>query len=161
MGKCFLQDMREIKPSEDLIQSERLAATGQAAAGSATYQEHPRRLPGGAHIFKQGDAGDEQKMDLGWEMIGRNAEIISDPVKDLLNFSKARSQYELSDPATLIRDVATASGLGGAGHSRIRTPTTWGSRWSWTGARFTSVSESAPQCGRGDTFRPGRRSRSA
>ena len=45
-------------------------------------------------------------MDLGWEMIGRNVEIISDLVKDLLNFSKARSQYELGDPATLIRDVA-------------------------------------------------------
>ena len=125
LGKVFFfQDMREIKClREDLIRGERLAATGQAAAGiSHSIKNILDGFRGGAYIFKQGKrAGHEQKMDRGWEMIERNVEIISNLVEDLINFSKVRvPQYELTDPVKLLRDVIAATGLDAATHAKIR-----------------------------------------
>ena len=119
----FFQDMREIKRlREDLIQSERLAAAGQAAAGiSHSIRNILDGLGGGVYVYKAGKKrGDEQKMDTGWDMIERNVEIISDLVTDLLNFAKERApEYAAIDPRDLIADVVANLGLREDGPLRI------------------------------------------
>ncbi len=115
VGKVFFfQDVREVKQlREDLIRSERLAATGQAAAGiSHSIKNILDGFMGGAYIFKAGRGmGDEAKMDQGWEMIERNMAIISNLVKDLLNFSKEREpKIEAHDPAELISETLSVLG---------------------------------------------------
>ena len=111
----FFQDLREIKKlREDLILNERMAATGQAAAGiSHSVRNILDGLRGGVFIFKQGKRkGDEKKVEMGWDMIERNMEIISDLVKDLLNFAKDRvPEYEECDPAELLKSVVEGAGL--------------------------------------------------
>lgn len=124
LGKVFFfQDLREVKRlREDLIRSERLAATGQAAAGiSHSIKNILDGFVGGAYIFKQGRKNQSQgKMDMGWDMIERNMEIISSLVKDLLNFAQEREpQYQAVDPAALIEDVLANVGLAEPG--RIKT----------------------------------------
>jgi PAS domain S-box-containing protein len=123
LGKVFFfQDMREIKKlREELIRSERLAATGQAAAGiSHSIKNILDGFVGGAYVFKQGKRhDDEEKMEMGWGMIERNMEIISSLVKDLLNFSRERKpDYQELDPATLIAD--TLASMGVATEDRIK-----------------------------------------
>jgi PAS domain S-box-containing protein len=123
IGKVFFfQDVREVKRlREDLIRSERLAATGQAAAGiSHSIKNILDGFAGGAYVFRQGRRNDNRgKMDLGWDMIERNMQIISDLVKDLLNFSQEREpQYQSVDPAALIEDVLVNMGL--KQHERVR-----------------------------------------
>ncbi len=115
VGKVFFfQDIREVKQlREDLISSERLAATGQAAAGiSHSIKNILDGFMGGAYVFKAGrSTGDETKMDQGWEMIERNMAIISNLVKDLLNFAKEREpKIEPHDPATLITETLDVLG---------------------------------------------------
>jgi PAS domain S-box-containing protein len=115
VGKVFFfQDVREVKQlREDLIRSERLAATGQAAAGiSHSIRNILDGFMGGAYIFKAGRrTGDALKMDQGWEMIERNMAIISNLVKDLLNFSKERApRIEAHDPAALITETLDVLG---------------------------------------------------
>jgi PAS domain S-box-containing protein len=123
IGKVFFfQDMREVKRlREDLIRSERLAATGQTAAGiSHSIKNILDGFAGGAYVFRQGRRNDSRaKMDLGWDMIERNMQIISDLVKDLLNFSQEREPlYQSVDPAALIEDVLVNMGL--KEHERVR-----------------------------------------
>lgn len=125
LGKVFLfQDMREInKLREDLIRSERLAATGQAAAGiSHSIKNILDGLRGGAYIFKAGKGNsDEQKMELGFEMIERNVEIISNLVKDLLNFAKDRPPvYSPQNGKTLLEQVAVDVGTDNNRHISIK-----------------------------------------
>lgn len=111
----FFQDMREIKRlRDDLIRNERMAATGQAAAGiSHSIRNILDGFRGGVFIFKQGQRkNDEKKIEMGWDMIERNTEIISDLVKDLLNFSKDRvPEYEECEPAELLESVLESAGL--------------------------------------------------
>jgi PAS domain S-box-containing protein len=118
----FFQDMREVKKLRDnLIRSERLAATGQAAAGiSHSIKNILDGFAGGAYVFKQGRRNDNAgKMDQGWDMIERNMQIISSLVKDLLNFSQAREpQYQVVDPRTLIEDVLVNMGVND--HDRVK-----------------------------------------
>jgi len=105
----FFQDMREVKKlREGLIRSERLAATGQAAAGiSHSIKNILDGFLGGAYVFKVGrKRGDTVKMDRGWEMIERNLGMISELVKDLLNFAKDREPELIAvDPAVLIEET--------------------------------------------------------
>jgi len=115
-GKVFFfQDMREIKKlKEEVIRNERLAATGQAAAGiSHSIRNILDGFKGGVYIFKQGKRKDnKKKMDMGWEMIERNTETISNLVKDLLNFSKERKpEYVECDPVEFLEDVMKNSGI--------------------------------------------------
>jgi PAS domain S-box-containing protein len=116
IGKVFFfQDMREVKRlRENLIRTERLAATGQAAAGiSHSIKNILDGFAGGAYVFRQGRRNDNQgKMDMGWDMIERNMQIISGLVKDLLNFAQEREpQYQSVDPAALIEDVLVNVGI--------------------------------------------------
>jgi PAS domain S-box-containing protein len=110
----FFQDLREIhRLKEELIQSERLAATGQAAASiSHSLRNILDGAGGGLYVFRHGKRlGDEGKMDTGLDMIERNVGIISDLVKDLLNFAKERTpDYEEVDPRVLIEEVLSDIG---------------------------------------------------
>jgi PAS domain S-box-containing protein len=105
----FFQDLREVhRLKEDLIRSERLAATGQAAASiSHSLRNILDGAGGGLYVFRHGRRiGDEGKMETGLDMIERNVGIVSDLVKDLLNFAKERTpEYEEVDPRALIEDV--------------------------------------------------------
>jgi len=105
----FFQDLREVhRLKEELIQSERLAATGQAAASiSHSLRNILDGAGGGLYVFRHGRRlGDEDRMETGLGMIERNVGIISDLVKDLLNFAKERApDYEEIDPRALIEEV--------------------------------------------------------
>jgi len=120
----FFQDMREIKMlRENLIQSERLAAAGQSAAGiSHSIKNILDGFNGGVYVYKAGKRrGDEQKMATGWGMIERNVGIISDLVADLLNFAKHRPpDLGLHDPQALIEDVIANTGLRRSDRIQIR-----------------------------------------
>jgi len=120
----FFQDMREVKKlRQHLIRSERLAATGQAAAGiSHSIKNILDGFSGGAYVFKQGRRQEDRgKMDLGWDMIERNMGIISDLVKDLLNFAQVREpEYRVVDPKALIDDVLVNMGILKNGPVKVR-----------------------------------------
>ncbi len=116
IGKVFFfQDMREIKKlREDLIQSERLAAAGQAAAGiSHSIKNIMDGFNGGVYVYQMGKRrGDEKRMAIGWDMIERNVKIISDLTTDLLNFAKERTpEYEILDPVALVEGVVAGIDL--------------------------------------------------
>jgi len=117
----FFQDLREIKRlRQDLIQSERLAAAGQAAAGiSHSIKNILDGFRGGAYVYKLGKRkSDQAKMEQGWDMIERNVEIISNLVVDLLNFAKVRElEPREVDPADLISEAVTSAGLDD--HARV------------------------------------------
>ncbi len=112
----FFQDLRELKHlREALIRSERLAATGQAAAGiSHSIRNILDGLRGGAYVFEQGKRdGQQGKMDSGWEMVQRNVEIISRLVVDLLDFSRERELRPVEASARdLIREAIEEQKLG-------------------------------------------------
>ncbi len=115
IGKVFFfEDMREVKQlREDLIQSERLAAAGQAAAGiSHSIKNIMDGFNGGVYVYRVGrKRGDETKMAAGFGMIERNVKIISDLANDLLNFAKERRpQFAPHDPRKLVEDVIAAAG---------------------------------------------------
>jgi len=120
----FFQDMREIKMlRENLIQSERLAAAGQSAAGiSHSIKNILDGFNGGVYVYKAAKRrGDEQKMATGWGMIERNVQIISDLVADLLNFAKHRApDLDMHDPKALIEDVIANTGLRRTDRVQIR-----------------------------------------
>lgn len=112
----FFQDQREVhRLREELIRSERLAATGQAAASiSHSLRNILDGAGGGLYVFKHGRrVGDQNKMDTGLGMIERNVDIISRLVKDLLNFAKARTpEYEEVSPRALVDEVLRDVGPG-------------------------------------------------
>jgi PAS domain S-box-containing protein len=116
MGKVFFfQDLREIQKLRfDLVASERLAATGQAAASiSHSVKNILDGFRGGAYVYKRGKRlGDEKEMDIGWDMVERNVGIIAALVKDLLNFSKTRKpEIEMTDVGALFTDVVESLNL--------------------------------------------------
>ena len=115
LGKVFFfQDMREIKKLRaDLVASERLAATGQAAASiSHSIKNILSGLQGGAYIYKRGKRLEDQaEIDIGWDMVERNVAIIGDLVKDLLNFAKDRlPEIKPTNVKKLFEDVVAAVG---------------------------------------------------
>jgi len=89
----FFQDLREIKRlQEELITSERLAATGQTVASLAHYIKNILNgLKGGTYVLNVAlDRNNTDKIKDGWAMIERNVGRISELVLDLLAYSKER-----------------------------------------------------------------------
>jgi len=125
IGKVFFfQDMREIKQlREELIQSERLTAAGAAAAGiSHSIRNIMDGFNGGVYIYQVGERrGDQKKMALGWDMILRNVQIISNLASDLLNFAKDRAPVlGPCDLETLVREAVDSLGVDKAGPVEVR-----------------------------------------
>ncbi len=106
---CFLQDLRQIKRLEkELIQNERLSATGQAVTGMAHYIKNILNgLRGGVYIVNTSLKKD--KPDLlpkGWNMVQNNIGKISDLVMNMLIYSKEREpEYEYCSPNNIVQEV--------------------------------------------------------
>jgi PAS domain S-box-containing protein len=105
----FFQDLREIKRlQEELITSERLAATGQTVASLAHYIKNILNgLKGGTYVLNVAlDRNNTDKIKDGWAMIERNVERISDLVLDLLAYSKERKpEPENCFPNEIVEEV--------------------------------------------------------
>lgn len=103
----FFQDLREIRRLErKLVQSERLAATGQTAASIAhAIKNIIGGLKGGMFVVNKGfELSNQGYLKDGWDMVQRNIGKISTLSMDLLTFSKERKpEYRL----TQANDVAT------------------------------------------------------
>ena len=106
----FFQDLREIKRlQEELITSERLAATGQTVAGLAHYIKNILNgLKGGTYVLNVAlDKNNTDKIKNGWTMIERNVGRISDLVLDLLTYSKERKpERESCFPNEIVKEVS-------------------------------------------------------
>jgi PAS domain S-box-containing protein len=105
----FLQDLRKIKQLErEKIDAERLAAMGQTVAGLAHgIKNILTGLEGGMYVVNSGlQKGQQEKVDVGWDMLKRNINRISALVKNLLNFSKGRTPHvTLVNPTDIVRDI--------------------------------------------------------
>lgn len=106
----FFRDLREIKRlQEELIKSERLAATGQTVAGLAHYIKNILNgLKGGIYVLKVGlDKNHTDKIKTSWAMIERSVGRISDLVLDLLAYSKERKpEKENCFPNEIVEEVS-------------------------------------------------------
>ena len=110
LGTVFsFQDMREVKRlRQELVQSERLAATGQAVASiSHSIKNILDGLVGGAHVYRRGKrTKDEKSTQKGWRMIEKNIDLISELVSNLLNYAKERKPiFHKCDPRDIVKDV--------------------------------------------------------
>jgi two-component system, NtrC family, sensor kinase len=107
----FFRDLRELKRlQEELIKSERLAATGQTVAGLAHYIKNILNgLKGGTYVLNVAlDKNNTDKVKNGWSMIERNVRRISDLVLDLLTYSKERKpEAEACFPNKIIEEVCS------------------------------------------------------
>lgn len=105
----FLQDLREIQRLQrELIENERLSATGQAVAGMAHHIKNILNgLQGGVYIVNT--SMKKNKPDLlpkGWSMVESNIGKISDLVMNMLVYSKEREpEYELCRPNDIAAEV--------------------------------------------------------
>jgi len=116
----FIHDLREIKRLEqEVIKSERLAATGQTAAGLAhCIKNISSGLRGGVYIVdkvlvdKVLMRDDMRELGTGWDMVRRNIDRISSLVVDLLSYSKERKpEYEVCSPNAIADEVCELMGL--------------------------------------------------
>ncbi len=102
----FFQDLREIRKLENqLVQSERLAATGQTAASIAhAIKNIVGGLRGGMFVVNKGfELSKQEYLQDGWGMVQRNIAKISSLAMDLLTFSKERKpEYRMAQ----VNDVA-------------------------------------------------------
>jgi PAS domain S-box-containing protein len=107
----FFQDLREIKRLQgELIQSERLAATGQTVAGLAHYIKNILNgLKGSAYVLNVAlDKNDTDKIKSGWTMMERNLARTTDLVLDLLAYSKEREpEPENCFPNEIVEEVCS------------------------------------------------------
>lgn len=105
----FLQDLQELKQLErEKIDAERLAAVGQTVAGLAHgIKNILTGLEGGMYVVNSGlQKGQQDRIDVGWDMLKRNIGKISALVKNLLNFSKGRTPHvTVVDPNDIVRDI--------------------------------------------------------
>jgi two-component system NtrC family sensor kinase len=91
-----------------MVQSERLAATGQAIA---TLSHHIKNIlqgiRGGSYLVEMGlDNEDVGTLRKGWDIVRRNQDKISSLVMDMLSFSKEREPDPApTDLAALIDDI--------------------------------------------------------
>jgi two-component system NtrC family sensor kinase len=105
----FFQDLREIKRlQKELIENERLSATGQAVAGTAHYIKNILNgLQGGVYIVNT--SLKKNKPDLlpkGWSMVERNVDKISELVTNMLLYSKPREpEYIRCSPNDIAQEV--------------------------------------------------------
>ena len=89
----FFQDLREIRKLENqLVQSERLAATGQTAASIAhAIKNIVSGLKGGMFVVNKGfELSEQDYLQQGWDMVQRNIAKVSGLAMDLLTYSKER-----------------------------------------------------------------------
>ncbi len=89
----FFQDLREIRRLErQLVQSERLAATGQTAASIAhAIKNVVGGLKGGMFVVNKGfELSKQDYLQEGWDMVQRNIAKISSLAMDLLTYAKER-----------------------------------------------------------------------
>jgi len=111
----FLHDLREIKQlQQELIKSERLAATGETVAGLAHgIKNILGGLKGGVYIVDSALKKENmQGLRTGWDMVQRNIDRISGLVMDLLNYSKEREpEYEKCSPNALAEEVCKLMGI--------------------------------------------------
>ncbi|MCK4426488.1 MAG: PAS domain S-box protein, partial [Deltaproteobacteria bacterium] len=105
----FLHDLREIKQlQQELIKSERLAATGETVAGLAHgIKNILGGLKGGVYIVDNAlKKEDMHRLRTGWDMVQRNIGRISGLAMDLLNYSKEREpEYEKCSPNSIAEEV--------------------------------------------------------
>jgi PAS domain S-box-containing protein len=105
----FFQDLREIRRLEkQLVQSERLAATGQTAASIAhAIKNIVGGLKGGMFVVNKGfELSNKDYLREGWDMVQRNIAKISTLAMDLLTFSKEREpEYRMAKADELAAEV--------------------------------------------------------
>ena len=85
-----------------------LAVLGETIAGmSHTVKNILSGLEGGVYVVDSGlKAGKNDKVTMGWEMVKKNVEKVSDLVKDILYASKERKpEYQECDPARVLSEV--------------------------------------------------------
>ncbi len=106
---CFLQDLREIKRLQrELIENERVAATGQAVAGMAHYIKNVLNgLQGGVYMVNIGLNKDKpERLHKGWAVVQNNIGRISNLVMNMLTYSKEREpDYEYCSPNEIAQEV--------------------------------------------------------
>jgi PAS domain S-box-containing protein len=118
----FFQDMTEIKRLEqELVQSERMAAVGQAVSGLAHYVKNILiGLKGGSYVVDVGmKKNDTDKLKTGWETIKKNIKRVADLTQDLLTYAKERTpelapcapNEIVKEVAKLVSDTAAAKGI--------------------------------------------------
>jgi two-component system NtrC family sensor kinase len=105
----FFQDLRQIRRLEQqLIQSERLAATGQSVASMAhAIKNIVSGLKGGMFVVNKGfELANQEYLHNGWDMVQRNIAKISTLAMDLLTYSKERQpEYREVHPDQVAREV--------------------------------------------------------
>jgi PAS domain S-box-containing protein len=85
-----------------------LSVLGETIAGmSHTVKNILSGLEGGVYVVDSGlKAGRNDKVTMGWDMVKKNVEKVSDLVKDILYASKERKpEYEECDPAKVLAEV--------------------------------------------------------
>jgi signal transduction histidine kinase len=93
---------------QQLIDSERMAAIGQTAAGLAhCIKNILMGLKGGSYILDVGfNKNDTEKMVTGWQVVKANIGRVSGLVTDLLSFSKERTpEYQKCFPNRIIHEI--------------------------------------------------------
>ncbi len=105
----FLQDLREIKRLQrELIENERLTATGQAVAGMAhCIKNILNGLQGGVYMVNRSLKKDKPiLLSKGWAMVENNIGKISDLVMNMLLYSKERQpDYVSCSPNETAQEV--------------------------------------------------------
>ena len=105
----FFQDLREIRRLErQLVQSERLAATGQTAASIAhAIKNIVGGLKGGMFVVNKGfELSNQDYLEDGWDMVQRNISKISTLAMDLLTYCKERRpEYRLAEANEVAAEV--------------------------------------------------------
>jgi signal transduction histidine kinase len=102
-----LERMVEEK-SRKLVESERLAAVGQTAAGLAhAIKNITGSLAGGVFVLDKGfELDNKEYLRKGWEMIKGNVGKINNVALELLNFAKIRvPDYRYCDPNASAREI--------------------------------------------------------
>ena len=100
--------IRRKRLEQDLVRSERLAATGETVAGLAhCIKNILLPLEGGIYVIEKGfRKNDMEKLQTGWDMVRRNIDKVSNLALDLLTFSKDREpEYESSSPNVVVDEV--------------------------------------------------------
>jgi signal transduction histidine kinase len=97
-----------MRTQKELLQAERLAATGETVAGMAhAIKNILSGLKGGRYMVNQGFESNEMKyLKEGWEMVERNIEKISGLTKNLLTLCREREpEQQPVNPNDLIRET--------------------------------------------------------
>jgi PAS domain S-box-containing protein len=105
----FFHDLREMKQlQQELVRSERLAATGETVAGLAhCIRNILIGLEGGVHVVDKGlKKEDMRKLKAGWNIVQPSIGRISSLVSDLLDYSKeCKLRYEACNPNAIADEV--------------------------------------------------------